>query len=256
MSFHRDPYYISAYSLSVKRGFQGTLDEWLASLRGPTGPQGKQGVQGPTGPQGLQGVQGITGPTGPQGGVGPTGPRGAVGPTGPQGATGQRGLQGFTGPTGPQGAIGPTGPQGAQGITGPTGPQGLQGVQGITGPTGPEGEPATINGMKALTLEAGGNVQMSQEGSVLTISAKPQFATVTLTAAGWSNNAQTVTVRGVSADETVQLIQPMPSTASQAAYIEAGILCTGQDTDSLIFTAETAPAEDLTVYVVVTEVRS
>lgn len=32
--FDNPPYYISAYSLAVKRGFTGTLDQWLASLKG------------------------------------------------------------------------------------------------------------------------------------------------------------------------------------------------------------------------------
>lgn len=35
MGIHENPpYYLTAYSLAVKRGFVGTLDEWLASLRG------------------------------------------------------------------------------------------------------------------------------------------------------------------------------------------------------------------------------
>lgn len=85
---------------------------------------------------------------------------------------------------------------------------------------------------------------------------KPKSVPVTLTAAGWNatTKQQSVTVAGVLADETKQLIQPVPSTSSQAAYIEAGILCTGQAANSLTFTAETVPAEDLTVYVVITEV--
>lgn len=83
---------------------------------------------------------------------------------------------------------------------------------------------------------------------------RPKLVPVTLTAAGWSDNAQTVTVSGVSADETAQLIQPRPSIASQAAYIEAGILCTGQSANSLTFTAETTPTENLTVYVIITKV--
>lgn len=32
--YNDPPYYISAYSLAVRRGFEGTLDEWLESLRG------------------------------------------------------------------------------------------------------------------------------------------------------------------------------------------------------------------------------
>ena len=32
--FEKPPYYITAYGLAVKRGFKGTLDEWIASLTG------------------------------------------------------------------------------------------------------------------------------------------------------------------------------------------------------------------------------
>ena len=59
----------SAYAIAKKHGFDGTEEEWLASLVGPkgdTGPQGPQGIQGEkgdtgdTGPQGVQGVQGAS----------------------------------------------------------------------------------------------------------------------------------------------------------------------------------------------------
>lgn len=83
---------------------------------------------------------------------------------------------------------------------------------------------------------------------------KPKAHPVTLSAAGWTDNAQTVTASGVLADETAQLIQLMPTVTSQTAYIEAGILCVSQAADSLTFTATTAPTEDLTVYVTITEV--
>jgi hypothetical protein len=33
------PYYLTAYGLAVKYGYQGTEEEWLASLRGPSGMQ-------------------------------------------------------------------------------------------------------------------------------------------------------------------------------------------------------------------------
>lgn len=35
--FEKPPYYITAYGLAVKRGYKGTLDEWLASLKGKQG---------------------------------------------------------------------------------------------------------------------------------------------------------------------------------------------------------------------------
>lgn len=78
---------------------------------------------------------------------------------------------------------------------------------------------------------------------------------VTLTASGWSSSkTQTVTVTGVLADETKQLITPTPAASSQAAYYNAGIRCTGQAADSLTFTAKTIPTADLTVYVTIQEV--
>lgn len=80
---------------------------------------------------------------------------------------------------------------------------------------------------------------------------KPTLATVTLTTSGWSSNTQTVTVPGVSASETAQLITPMPKITSQSAYYEAGIMCTGQAENSLTFTCQTVPTSNLIVYVVI-----
>ena len=85
-------------------------------------------------------------------------------------------------------------------------------------------------------------------------SLKPNRQTATLSASGWSGNSQTITVSGVSADETAQLIMPVPALASQTAYYEAGILVTGQAANSLTFTCQNVPTEDLTVYVVMQEV--
>lgn len=82
----------------------------------------------------------------------------------------------------------------------------------------------------------------------------PKSRTVTLSASGWASNSQTVTVSGILADETKQLIQPMPAMASQSAYYGAGVLCSGQAANSLTFTCQTVPTADLTVYVVMQEV--
>ena len=87
-------------------------------------------------------------------------------------------------------------------------------------------------------------------------SQKPKAHKVTLTTAGWNASAktQTVTVTGVLADETKQLIMPMPAMASQANYAAAGIACTKQEADALTFQCQTVPTADLTVYVAVQEV--
>lgn len=82
-------------------------------------------------------------------------------------------------------------------------------------------------------------------------SKSPTSVAVTLTTSGWSSNTQTVTVSGVSASETAQLITPTPAIASQSAYYEAGIMCTGQAANRLTFTCQTVPTSNLTVYVVI-----
>ena len=92
----------------------------------------------------------------------------------------------------------------------------------------------------------------------------PTSVAITLTADGWTNtmapvepvgetvgHQQTVTVPGVVASETAQLITPTPAIASQSAYYEAGIMCTGQAANSLTFTCQTVPTSNLTVYVVI-----
>ena len=87
--------------------------------------------------------------------------------------------------------------------------------------------------------------------------AKPKATLVTLTAAGWNTTSktQTVTVSGVLADESKQLIQPCPAMAGQTAYREAGVRCTAQAANSLTFTADTVPTVNLSVYIAVTEVQ-
>ncbi|MFB7043734.1 hypothetical protein ACFCY4_36405, partial [Streptomyces sp. NPDC056294] len=75
----------SAYEIAVEQGYEGTVEEWLASLVGPEGPQGgpgptgQAGAAGPAGPEGAQGPVGAAGPTGPQGPAGPQPPLGAAG---------------------------------------------------------------------------------------------------------------------------------------------------------------------------------
>lgn len=111
----------SAYQIAVSDGFVGSQSQWLLSLVGQIGPTG---LQGPAGPAGIQG------PIGPKGDTGSQGP---AGPQGPQGIKGDEGSQGPQGPAGPQGI------QGVQGLKGDPGEQGPIGTQGPQGPTGPNG---------------------------------------------------------------------------------------------------------------------
>ena len=79
---------------------------------------------------------------------------------------------------------------------------------------------------------------------------------VSLTVAGWNSSTkqQTVSVADVLADETVQLILPMPAAASMTAYNEADIQCTAQAAGKLTFTADTVPTVAIDVYVTITPV--
>ena len=96
---------------------------------------------------------------------------------------------------------------------------------------------------QALVKKSGTNFDMQWA----TIPGFSQGKTGTLTVAGWSNGSQTITVSGVTASGNV-LVAPSP--ASQDAYAAAGVKCTAQAANSLTFTFKTAPAEALTVNVV------
>ena len=54
----------SAFELAVEQGYTGTLDEWLASLKGEKGDAGEQGSKGEQGPQGEKGTDGARGEDG------------------------------------------------------------------------------------------------------------------------------------------------------------------------------------------------
>ena len=100
------------------------------------------------------------------------------------------------------------------------------------------------------------NDKLSVNAEYIRTIAKPSTTQIALMASAWgsADNTQTVAVPGVSADENAQLITPTPAIASQTAYYESSLLCTGQAVDSLTVTCKTVPAEDLVVYVVIQEV--
>ena len=74
---------------------------------------------------------------------------------------------------------------------------------------------------------------------------------ITLLASGWVDGEQTVTVEGILADESKQIIEIIPAKASIARYLEAKIYCSAQGEDELTFTigGDTVPTSNLNVYV-------
>ena len=71
---------------------------------------------------------------------------------------------------------------------------------------------------------------------------------VTLTSAWWSSNTQTVTATWVTATNTV-IVSPDPSSFED--YTWATIYCSAQSTNSLTFTCDTEPSNDITVNVMI-----
>ena len=71
--------------------------------------------------------------------------------------------------------------------------------------------------------------------------------TVTLTASGWSGNAQTVSASNVTASNIVWV---SPAPASFDAYGKAGVRATSQADGSITFACTKVPTEDLSVEVV------
>lgn len=143
----------SAYEVAVEEGFVGTVEEWLASLKGEDGEPGQQGEPGPQGAQGPQGEKGETGATGATGPQGPQGEKGDTGEQGPQGEKGEKGDTGEQGYTGPQGPQGIQGEKGEKGDTGEQGPQGIQGAPGPQGPQGPAGRDGSDAEVTKVNIE-------------------------------------------------------------------------------------------------------
>ena len=88
---------------------------------------------------------------------------------------------------------------------------------------------------------------LDSDGTIPTARLTKVNTTITLTAAGWSSNTQTVSVTGMTATGVV-MVSPAP--ADQSAYTSAGILCTAQAAGTLTFTCDTVPSGDIDVNVV------
>lgn len=220
------------YDLWLDAGNTGSLQDFLNTLRGPTGAQGPQGIPGPMGVKGDAGSKGDIGPQGPtgpdgergakgdQGEQGQSGPRGEIGPAGPagpQGTQGVKGDKGDVGPAGPTGLIGPQGPQGSIGLQGPKGDKGDTGPQGPTGATGPTGLTGETGqtgpkGDTGATGPAGlGTVTPSTPTRAIGTAFRPSTTKATLCTYSVQVQAATPLLAG-SATATVELISDANAT--------------------------------------------
>lgn len=105
----------------------------------------------------------------------------------------------------------------------------------------------TSNNVQDAIDEVQGNVD----------AAKPVLRTATLTASGWSSNSQTVTVSGVVANSSAQLIYVSPANkASATAWGEAGVFCSAQGANSLTFVCDSVPSANIVVNIAVQEAQT
>ena len=111
----------------------------------------------------------------------------------------------------------------------------------------------TMTGALVLSGDPTANNQAAPKSYVDSLASTS--TTITLTASGWSSNAQTVTVNGVLA--TGQNVHLSPtSKADGDAWAAAGCWCTTQGSDSLNFTCETVPTQDIELNIEMQEVQS
>lgn len=205
---------------------------------------------------------------------GPRGERGYTGATGPAGADGYTPIKGvdyFDGEPGPKGEDGTMsfedltqeqkeslkGDKGDIGPAGPQGERGLRGVKGDTGPAGADGKTPvkgtdywTAADKTAIVNDTVAAIPLSNYATKTELNKKIALktATATLSTTGWSGNAQTITVSGITASNTIFATY---APASYEAYIAAQVRCSGQAANSLTFTCSEVPTEALTVNVAI-----
>ena len=105
---------------------------------------------------------------------------------------------------------------------------------------------ATAQAEAAAQSEANAAASASKAEAAAARADKPTMTRITLGANSWSSdNGQTVTVEGILADETAQMITVAPAPNSRAAAVEAGMYCSAQGENALTFRCDTAPSADV-----------
>lgn len=234
-------YYLSAYGIAVKRGYTGSEDEWLETLRGPAGrgfavygvyptlEELENNVESPDvgdaygvgeeepyrvyiwNGDGWDDFGTLKGEKGDAGEKGDTGPQGERGVQGAKGEKGDKGDQGEVGPKGDRGPQGDTGPQGPRGDKGDTGPQGQRGPQGEIGPQGLRGEKGEtgsgfrVLGYYATLSDLESAVQFPTAGDAYGVGTDaPYDIYVYSQTAGWVNNGPLQGAKGDTGEQGPQ----------------------------------------------------
>lgn len=156
-------------------------------------------------------------------------------------------------------------PTGVEGVTGTTiqaaiselatevaGKQDAITVSGLLKGAGDGSISAAVSGTDFVAPETGkglsSNDYTTEEKTKLEGLSAPVSRTATLTVAGWSNKAQSVSVAGVTANSILTVTY---APASRAAWIDADVYCSAQGAGTLTFTCDTVPTQALSVNIVI-----
>ena len=119
------------------------------------------------------------------------------------------------------------------------------------------------NGISKHVMDSGIHTSEEEKGVWETKADKVRIVPVTLAADGWTfgsldgsaTGLQQVSVAGIVADETQQLIMAAPKAASLAAYEERGVRLYAQGAGTLLFKYDSTPDAALDVLVSIQEAQ-
>ena len=225
-----------------------------ANIRGPQGERGPAGADGAPGPAGQDGAQG---PAGQDGAQGPAGANATINGVNALTLNATGGLNGSqSGETYTISGAGkldaPEGGTTGQVLTKTDDGQAWQDAP-ETGMSQDDADArylqlsgGTMTGVLTLNGDPTANNQAANKAYV--DSKGPKTATVTLTTDGWRKGEQTVTVNGILADSSAQIVDVCPANKPSAdRWAAAGVWCTSQAANSLIFSCDSVPTEDINV---------
>lgn len=125
-------------------------------------------------------------------------------------------------------------------------------VKGIVKGDGSGGVSAAVGGTDFVAPVAGKGLSTNDyttvEKNKLAGLSAPVSRTASLTVAGWSNKAQSVSVAGVTANSILTVTY---APASHDAWLDAGVYCSAQGAGTLTFTCESVPTAALTANIVI-----
>ena len=108
----------------------------------------------------------------------------------------------------------------------------------------------TVNGKQL-------NANISLTAADVNAASKATYVSVTLPNTGWSNNQRALTVNGVLADATKQLIVPCPQNATALdVWTAAGVKAISQAANSLTFKCDSTPTASIPLYVAIIPIGS